>query len=168
MTSIYNSADEIDDRNPLDTVENIINANDWSFDRQGSNELTVGVEGSWCQYHLWFSWRADIRAVHFSCAYDIKVPDRSFGVIYELLSRMNERLFVGHFDAWREEGMIMFRHALLLNKQSDIETDQINTLVEIGMKELEKFYPAIQFCLWGGKTPEEALDAAMLETMGEA
>ncbi len=168
MTTLYLPHEEIDDQNPLDMVENIISANDWSFERQGSNELTVGVEGSWCQYHLWFSWRSDIRAIHYSCAYDIKIPDKKYSVIYELLARVNERMFVGHFDTWREEGLIMFRHALLLNENCDMTDEQIHGLVEIGMKELEKFYPAIQFCIWGGKTPEEAIEASMLETMGEA
>ncbi|GLQ06233.1 YbjN domain-containing protein [Sneathiella chinensis] len=168
MTSLYLSHEEFEDSNPLDLVETIISANDWSFERQGSNELTVGVEGSWCQYHLWFSWRADIRAIHFSCAYDVKVPDRKYGQVYELLARVNERLFVGHFDTWREEGLILFRHALLLNENCEVTDGQIANLVEIGMSELEKFYPALQFCLWGGHTPEQAIEAAMLETMGEA
>ncbi len=168
MTTLMLSPEETDERNPLDLVENLIDRNDWSFDRQGHNELTVGVEGSWCQYHLWFSWRADIRSIHFSCAYDIKIPEKNYAIIYELLALMNERMFVGHFDTWREEGLIMFRHALLLNKNGDLDDDQVETLVETGMKELERFYPALQFCIWGGKTPQEALDAAMLETMGEA
>lgn len=168
MVTTILSTDEVDERNPLDLIENVIDRNDWAFDRQGSNELTVGVEGSWCQYHLWFSWRADIRAIHFSCAYDVKMPDKCYADVYELLARMNERMFVGHFDTWREEGMVLFRHALLLNKRCDLEDEQIHNLVETAMKELEKFYPALQFCIWGGKKPEEALDAAMLETMGEA
>ncbi|WP_025899723.1 YbjN domain-containing protein [Sneathiella glossodoripedis] len=168
MTTLLLSSEETDERNPLDLVETLIDRNDWSFDRQGSNELTVGVEGSWCQYHLWFSWRSDIRSIHFSCAYDVKIPNKAYDVIYELLAMMNERMFVGHFDTWREEGLVMFRHALILNKHGDLADEQVQTLVETGMKELERFYPAIQFCIWGGKTPEEALDAAMLETVGEA
>ncbi|MCG8491706.1 MAG: YbjN domain-containing protein [Sneathiellales bacterium] len=168
MTSLFFSEEELEERNPLDIVESIIAANDWSYERQGRNELTVGVEGSWCQYHLWFSWRSDIRAIHFSCAYDVKISDRKYEAIYELLARMNEKLFVGHFDTWREEGLIMFRHALLLNENFDMSVEQIQSLIEIGMNELEKFYPAVQFAIWGGKTPEEAIESAMLETLGEA
>ena len=168
MTTLYLPHDEIDDRNPLDKVENVISDNDWSYERQGNNELTVGVEGNWCQYHMWFSWRPDIRAIHFSCAYDVKISEKKYASMYELLARMNEQLFVGHFDTWREEGLILFRHALLLNENCDVTDAQLQGLVDIGMGELEKFYPAIQFCVWGGKTPEEAIEAAMFETMGEA
>lgn len=168
MTTLLAASEETEAQNPLDLIENLIDKNDWSFDRPGKNELTVGVDGNWCQYHLWFSWRADIRAIHFSCAYDLKIPDRRNQAIYELLALMNERMFVGHIDTWREEGLIMYRHALLLNKNCDLEDEQVQTLVDMGMQELEKFYPAIQFCVWGGKSPEEAIEAAMLETMGEA
>ena len=34
--------------------------------------------------------------------------------------------------------------------------------------ECERFYPAFQFVLWGGKSPADALAAAMLECVGEA
>ncbi|MEH6401871.1 MAG: YbjN domain-containing protein [Sneathiella sp.] len=168
MTTVDFSQEDFEEHNPLELVESIIVANNWAFERQGNNELTVGVEGNWCQYHLWFSWRPDISAVQFSCAYDLKIPSKKYSDIYELLARMNEQLFVGHFDTWRDEGMILYRHALLLNENFDVTSKQVEHLVEIGMGELEKFYPAIQFCLWGGCSPEEAIEAAMFETMGEA
>ena len=40
--------------------------------------------------------------------------------------------------------------------------------MEIALNECERFYPAFQFVLWGGKEPQEAILAAMLETEGEA
>ncbi len=41
-------------------------------------------------------------------------------------------------------------------------------LVESAIEECERFYPVFQFVLWGGKTPREALAAALIETQGEA
>jgi hypothetical protein len=34
--------------------------------------------------------------------------------------------------------------------------------------ECDRIYPALQMVVWGGSPVREALDAAMLETMGEA
>ena len=31
-----------------------------------------------------------------------------------------------------------------------------------------RFYPVFQFVLWGGKSPSEAISAALIETVGEA
>ena len=41
-------------------------------------------------------------------------------------------------------------------------------LVESAIEECERFYPVFQFVLWGGKSPREALAAALVETHGEA
>jgi protein gp37 len=41
-------------------------------------------------------------------------------------------------------------------------------LVESAIDECDRFYPAFQFVLWGGKTPREALEAAMVDAAGEA
>jgi hypothetical protein len=41
-------------------------------------------------------------------------------------------------------------------------------LVESAIDECERFYPVFQFVLWGGKTPREAIAAALIETQGEA
>ena len=40
--------------------------------------------------------------------------------------------------------------------------------MNIALSECERFFPAFQFVIWGGKGASEALDASMFETMGEA
>ena len=35
--------------------------------------------------------------------------------MYQLIAQINEQLWIGHFDLWTNEGLVMFRHALLLN-----------------------------------------------------
>ncbi len=34
--------------------------------------------------------------------------------------------------------------------------------------ECERFYPALQMVIWGGRSVEEAVQAALMETLGEA
>ncbi len=62
----------------------------------------------------------------------------------------------------------MFRQTILLRGIRCASVEQIEDLVEIALNECERFYPAFQFVLWGGKEPQEAILAAMLETEGEA
>ena len=45
---------------------------------------------------------------------------------------------------------------------------QAQALVEIAVEECDRFYPAFQFVLWGGKSPADALEAAMVDPAGEA
>ena len=46
--------------------------------------------------------------------------------------------------------------------------EQMEDLVEIALMECERYYPAFQFVIRGGKTASEAVTAAILDTMGEA
>jgi hypothetical protein len=67
-------------------------------------------------------------------------------------------------------GMLLFRHAALLDGQGDaaLTLEQAETLVEAAIDECERFYPVFQFVLWADKTPQEAIAAALIETQGEA
>jgi hypothetical protein len=64
--------------------------------------------------------------------------------------------------------MPIFRHAVLLRGAPSASAESIEDMVDIAITECERFFPAFQFVLWGGKTPEEALQMAMLECVGEA
>ena len=67
-----------------------------------------------------------------------------------------------------EEAIPMYRHAVLTRGSFGLAGEQVEELIEVAMTECERFYPAFQFVVWGGKTAEEAVMAAMLETVGEA
>jgi hypothetical protein len=62
----------------------------------------------------------------------------------------------------------MFRHTILLRGTGGVAVEQLEDLMEAALCECERYYPAFQFVIWGGKRPEEAMQAAMLETVGEA
>jgi hypothetical protein len=154
--------------NPLDVVEEIVSRNEWTFDRQGDDELSVCVAGSWCDYHLGFSFSDSHGALQIACAYDMRVPEKKRGEIHSLLAMVNERMWLGHFDVWTDEGVPMFRHAILVRGGQGPSAAQMEEMIEVAIGECERFYPAFQFVLWGGKTADEAIEAAMLETVGEA
>ncbi len=154
--------------NPLDVVEQVIVANEWAFDRRNDSEMAAEAPGKWCNYGLYFSWSREISAMHFTCAFDLKVPAQQRTALYELLALANEKLWIGHFGMDSDDGMPLFRHSVLLRGASAASAESLEDMVDIAITECERFYPAFQFVLWGGKTPEDALQAAMLECVGEA
>ena len=154
--------------NPLDLVEQFVSANDWPFDRRSDEEMAVEVPGKWCDYSLYFAWREDIGALHFTCAFDMKVQTAKKPPVYELLAIINERMWLGHFGLWAEEAVPMFRHSILLRGLGGASMEQIEDLVDIALSECERFYPAFQFVIWGGKSAQDAIAAALLDTVGEA
>jgi hypothetical protein len=154
--------------NPLDVIEQFVMANDWAFDRRSEEEMVVEVPGGWCRYSLYFAWRQDMSAMHFTCALDMKVPTPKRPAIFELLSVVNEKLWLGHFGIWEEEGVPMFRHTALIRGGDEVCVSLVEDLMDIAISECERFYPAFQFVIWGGKTPAEAVAASLLETVGQA
>ncbi len=72
------------------------------------------------------------------------------------------------FTSRTEEGVPMFRHAVLLRGLDGASMEQIEDLVDIALSECERFYPAFQFVIWGGKSAQDAISAALLDTVGEA
>lgn len=155
-------------QNPLDTLEEIISAHDWAFERASTDEMLVEVAGRWCNYRLFFFWQDEISAMQFSCQFDMKVPDKKRPAVAELLAMVNERMWLGHFDVDADEATPMFRHTTLLRGASGASVEQLEDLVDIALTECERFYPAFQFVVWGGKAPTEAVTAAILDTVGEA
>ena len=75
--------------NPLDIMEQIVIANDWAFDRRSDSEMAAEAPGRWCDYGLYFSWSHEISAMHFTCAFELKVPEKRRAALYELLALAN-------------------------------------------------------------------------------
>lgn len=154
--------------NPLDIVEEIVNANEWPFDRSSDDEMVVEIGGRWCDYRLYFVWQPDVSAMQFSCQFDMKVQGNRRAAVNELLAEVNSRLWLGHFDVCMEEFTPMFRQTMLMRGARAASVEQLEDLVEIALSECERFYPAFQFVIWGGKSAEEAVTSAILDTLGEA
>lgn len=154
--------------NPLDLMEELVNANEWRYDRATDEEMIVEYAGQYCAYRMFMVWQADLGAMYFSSLFDMKVPTARRRELAELVALANERLWLGHFDISSEEMAPMFRYTFLLRGTAGVSAEQLEDLMEAAINECERFFPALQFVLWGGKKPEEAIEAALLETVGEA
>ena len=153
--------------NPVDVIEHIATINDWSFERSAPDELSLTVSGGWCDYHISLTWRDDLEALHLACAFDFKVTKARLADVYRLLALINEQLWLGHFDLWKEDGLLLYRHGLLLTG-AETQASQCEALLRAALEACERYYQSFQFVLWAGKSAEDALTATMLETQGQA
>jgi hypothetical protein len=154
--------------NPVDEIERIASHNQWSFDRDEEDEISIAVTGTFTDYNIAFTWLAEIEALHVACAFDLKVPQARRDATQALIALINEQLWIGHFDIWPQDGVIMFRHAMLLAGGAALNTRQCEAALTSAVAACERYYQAFQFVVWAGKSGREALDTAMLETKGEA
>jgi hypothetical protein len=153
--------------NPLDLVEHIAGKHGWTMDRAGEDELTLTVSGQWTDYHVSLNWRGDLETLHVACAFDAKIPENRLNEVYRLVAQINEQLWLGHFDVWLHEGLIMYRHGLMLNGTVATEA-QCEQLFKIALEACERYFQAFQFVVWAGKESREALASSMFETEGRA
>jgi hypothetical protein len=153
--------------NPIDLTENIASINDWPFERSSDDELTLAIAGSWCDYHISLNWRDDLESLHIACAFDLKVPYARVAEGYRLLARINEQLWLGHFDLWSHEGVLLYRHALMLHG-AEPTPSQCEAMLQAALDASERYYQAFQFVVWAGKRAEDAIASVIFDTEGHA
>jgi len=149
-------------------LEQYFEARGWACERTGEGEIVASASGSWAQYELRGVWRQDDQVLQFLAFPDIKVGPEKRAEIHETLGLINEQLWLGHFEMWSGSGLIVFRHAALVSESDGLAFEQAEAIAEAAMEECERFYPVFQFVLWGGKSPSEAIAAALIDTAGEA
>lgn len=154
--------------NPVDTIEQIAGHHDWPFDRSGEDEITISVKSGLADYHVSFAWLEDLEAVHLSCAFDLKVTEPRKTEVMRLLSLVNEQMWIGHFDLWSQESLVMFRQTLLLAGGAEPTEQQVEGLLSSAIEACERYYQAFQFVVWAGNSAADALQTVLFETVGEA
>lgn len=154
--------------NPVDAIEHLAESNDWSFERSGDDEITISVSAAQAEFNVSFNWMSELEALHLAVAFDFKVQERHRVQILELLARINEQLWLGHFDLWSKEGMVLFRQTVLLTGGAEVSRDQLETLMSTAVETAERYFPSFQFVVWAGKSAEEALQTVLLDTVGTA
>jgi hypothetical protein len=153
---------------PVDMLAAFFEARGWSVDRVGDDELSVEIKGNWTSYQMRAIWRNEDHVLQILLLPEIRVPEEKKTVIYETLGLINEQLWLGHFDFWSNNNILLFRHATLLGGSGMLGLDQAQTIVDLAVEEWERFYPVFQFVLWSDKSPQDAIAHAMVDTIGEA
>ncbi|MEO1042744.1 MAG: YbjN domain-containing protein [Pseudomonadota bacterium] len=165
FTAIRLTAEHAD---PIETIEYVAHAADIDAQRVDDNEVHVSLSGSWRDIALWFSWRAEAQVLQIGAPLEMKVPPSRKDDVLRLLALVNERLWIGHFDLWCEDGGIIYRNGAVLSEGQGMSPGQAEILLRGAMEAFEHYYPAFNYVIWGGKSAQEALDSCMLETVGNA
>jgi hypothetical protein len=154
--------------NPIDVVEELVGANDWIFSRHSDSELMFEVSGHWSGYQMYFLWQHDMGALFFSCQLELRVPATKRAEVFELLATVNENLWIGHFDLVSEGTAPVYRHTVPLRGAAGASAEQLEDLIDAAVIECERFYPALQMVVWGGRSIADALTVARMDTIGRA
>ena len=152
---------------PLDVVEHVLSAENLSFDRTEDGDLAFALTGDWKDYELWFAWRPEADCLQLCLSLDMRMPKERRGPAFEMLAAINQRVWLGHFEVWTEDGEVVFRHAMALPPGERPTLAQAASMIDAAVEAADRFYPAFDFLLQG-KSPDDAMAACMFDTVGEA
>ena len=99
---------------PLDVVEHVLNAENLEFDRTEDGDLAFALTGDWKDYELWFAWRPEADCLQLCLSLDLTAGKDIRTQAYELVALINQRVWLGHFEVWADDGEVVFRHAMAL------------------------------------------------------
>ncbi|CAL1692574.1 hypothetical protein MMB232_02748 [Brevundimonas subvibrioides] len=143
---------------PLDVVEHVLNAENLPFDRTDDGDLAFALAGDWKDYELWFAWRPEGDCLQLCCALDLRATKSRRNAAYELVSMVNQRTWMGHFEVWAEDGEIVFRHSLALPHGERPTLAQAASMIDAAVEASDRYYPAFDFMIRGNKKPQDAIE----------
>lgn len=108
------------------------------------------------------------KSLHIASAFDLKVPEPRRAEVKHLIALINEQMWIGHFDMWNHEGVVIFRNSHLLTGGAEVTPQQCEALLRSATDACDLYYQAFQFVVWAGKSATDALSQVMFETVGEA
>lgn len=167
MTASYSQIIETAD-SALDVIEQCLASADWSAERGEDDTIHCAAPTRWGECGGVFAWREAPTAVHFTLTAELRAPKTRLVEMLTLLAQVNERMWLGHFEYWANEGVVMFRHTLPMLDRAGPEPGEIVALISAATEAFERFLPAFNFVVWAGKSAEEAIEASLFDTLGEA
>ncbi|WP_411818734.1 YbjN domain-containing protein [Hyphococcus sp. DH-69] len=153
---------------PLKVLEAAASGLEFEIERAGANELHVMMPGVWRDIGLWFTWRPELATLQMGAPLELKAPVGRIDEAARLVTMVNERLWLGHFDLWADDNSIVYRNSSLLTPEGNLDNMQGEALIKAASEAIDRFYPAFNFLIWGGKNPDEALQASLFDTAGTA
>jgi len=157
-----------DEIHPIDIVEHLAEHHEWDFDRMGDDQIAMAVEGQWRTYSLTLAWSGFDETLRMVCTFEMDPPAEKMPALYELINQVNDQCWAGAFTYWREPKLMVYRYGLVLAGGQMATADQIDTMIGAAVMSAERYYPAMQLLIWGNKTPDQAMQAAIAEAYGRA
>lgn len=149
--------------NPLDVLERIAVAENYDYERIAGGEIHLSVSGLWCEHDISLTWDSRTEVVQLFLMFEGRVPGGRSDDICRLMSLLNERLSAGHFDYWDKNAALVYRNSMSLSGGAVLKTEQAMSLLALALDAAERGYPACQYVVWAGKSPEEALTSALID-----
>lgn len=155
--------------NPLDSIEDFLFAENYAFERPTMDELNIYVKGQKGTYNMIFLWEEDFTALQFMCELDLKIPHEKRETATQTLGRINEKLWLGHFDVPGQTNTPCFRHTSLMRGWTEQSgADHIQDLMDIAKASCDRYYNMFALLATSKYMNNDLIDLAISDAGGAA
>lgn len=158
-----------DGNNPLDMVEELVEARGWSFERTDEEFIIVDLPGLKTKYEVCMEWQEEFSSLLFACSLPVEIGTANYEMAVKTMEQINQNLWLGHFDLSNKGKFPTFRHTFLFRMiPTGLAVDIINDVFELAIAECNRFFTTFQMIQAGDVGLQDNLHAAVFETVGEA
>ncbi|MDV7338048.1 YbjN domain-containing protein [Terasakiella sp. A23] len=152
----------------LDVLETLADQRGWVLETASNGDLIMESVGDWCTYAVQFAWSAEFQSLHITCSLDMRLPNNEASTVNDLLALINAKLWIGHFAVVPGIHAPAFRHTILMNGSTASKAAELEDIIQTGLGECERFYPAFQFAAFNNMPAHDAMACALFECAGNA
>lgn len=149
--------------NPIAVFTRLALAEGYEAEAFSDNEIELSLPGEWCDHTLSLIWNPKTERLQGFLMFYNKAPMGRHDDIFKLMSLINESLTAGHLEFSTKQKSLIFRHTVSLNGGASLSIEQAMDFVACAINAAEQAYPACQYMIWAGKSPEEALNNAHMD-----
>lgn len=169
MPQASQHVDSFQTHNPLDSVEEVLNDNNWIYERMNNEKLLLDVTGSVFSYRLCFVWQEHLNALQILCHYDCAISAENRSLAAETLMHLNSDMWMGHFELTSGEYIPCFRYTSLLHDRNEASVyANIQDVVDICFAQCERYQSVFQILSSEAPADLQILSLAMMDTAGES
>ena len=154
--------------NPIDYIEEYFSRFSHDTLRDSEDKITINTKGLWNTYKISIIWCETKKMFEINTYLDNSGKTRTNNSVYFLISKVNEKTGMGHFNFNTKLNTIFFNYKASVKGQDSITIEQVEHFVDMAVEECDRFFPVFYVFFNKKKSPKNAIDIAILETCGEA
>ena len=153
--------------NPIDCIEDFVYKYDVDFLRDSPNDLTLNFKGLWKNYNISINWDEFNEIINISSYFEIKKKNIS-NEIYSLISIINIKVNLGYFNYCTKLQTVFFNYKISVKGINFLTREQVESFIDVVANECDKYFPVFYVFIHKKQDSNFALDAALVDTYGEA
>ncbi|MCY4006984.1 MAG: YbjN domain-containing protein [Rhodobacteraceae bacterium] len=152
---------------PVDLAQAVAIESGWPFRRDEEDQLLIEYEGNWRIYSLSVSLLEDMEILLVRAGFSFKLNEDNSAPVLQVVNYANQICPVGAFTLHCSEESMVFGTGQTITGEGHLTSQQLTRLIEICIAQCERFYPAFQAAILGVGDVQSAIEAAVLEPIGE-